>query len=234
MEQNSSNRVVSLHLEKCTRPCRNEKICYHLNKKLLNYDISSITKWLKEVAIPKGYTIYDSICNLTRDLSDFYSYDNYNITINSKHINGLKYSIDKSRLQITIHNDKDIRKYINYQKLYLIHDDESLSFAIRKMKDITGYLHFVFYQNYIDKEKLLLITNKFTNRVDKKQSLDSCYSSWLLNGKCPYEKDYIDISYDGSIRKCPFQKIGAYPKSFKNIFRVKPKQERCIYEKIFG
>ena len=45
-------------------------------------------------------------------------------------------------------------------------------------------------------------------RTNMNVSLDSCLLNWIINSECVFTRNYIDVSYDGSLRKCPYNKDG--------------------------
>ena len=67
--------------------------------------------------------------------------------------------------------------------------------------------------------------------------MDSCLTSWIINKECPYTTNYIDISYDWTVRRCPFEKEGVIiPKDFItnqnyiDLFNLPKSYGKCSYE----
>jgi len=71
-------------------------------------------------------------------------------------------------------------------------------------------------------------------------SIDSCAFSWVANGCCPYNSgSYIDITFDGTLRTCPFNVHGVpikdvYDGTYESLFKLRCKPEKCKYKDIFG
>jgi hypothetical protein len=146
-------------------------------------------------------------------------HSNYNITASSllfdsdytKYFNRRTDLINQ--LQVSVYTNIDIVKFENYQKLFLIKDYNSFVLSNELMNEMTGKLHFLIDQNLIrqssGKQFLADIIKNFHSRKDKQQSCDTCLTSWVVNGHCPYENsNYIDITFDNTIRKCPYAKKG--------------------------
>jgi hypothetical protein len=250
MEQNSSNKVVSLHMQKCEGNCPHSSCCYHLKKNINqeqeNKKSNLFTCSMIVGSRKYGYTIYDSRCKPLED-HDFKlltKNPNYNITIsyndicNEKIGTLLKY---KDQLQITVYTSEQILILHEFQKLFLVKDRGSWHHCFNIIDDKTdniGRLHFPI--NISDKYvrlSLPVLIKHFNENARPGLSLDSCLTSWIINGKCPYNNDnYVDITYDLTTRKCPFNKNGTNLENQKidTLFTTAAPAEQCIYEEIFN
>jgi len=244
-----SHKVVSLHLQRCSGYCPNASVCYHRNK-LDGCNSHILENNMREKLIRYGFKVHESLCEGTityfRDLLDVYP--NYNITL-SCGMKSSEYYIKKEykeNIQITVYEKEDIEKLKIYQKLYLIKDKVTLDFAFERMKENTGRLHFLLDQTFVRDNKwvLPLVIKNFQDREDWSQSVDTCLTSWLVNGHCPYTKDYLDITEDGTGRKCPYARAGqpliavdsqtieAYMNTEINHSKIDP-LFKCVYQELF-
>jgi len=239
MAQTSSNKIVSLHVDRCGHSCPNRSVCYHMKKNLSVTDFNlNITDRLR--ILTRGWTIHESVCigvsNLHWHLLKFYK--NYNITI-SKDLYEPYLDNRSEQVQITVYTLADIIAYTEYQKLFLIKNDSDWNFFLEHFyNDKVKRTHFLVDQEYIDKAKVkvmcnMALDNKTTNTVD------SCLMSYLLNGRCPFSYyNYVDITFDGSARSCPYARCGVeLPPNYldnSDTFKVDTPPEKCIYRELFG
>lgn len=251
MEPNSSNKIVSLHMERCSRQCENRSCCYHVNKDIIfdnDLEISS-GQWLW--FLRKGYLVYESLCNgipaWSWHLLKFYK--NYNITISADQYEPYLHRV-KDQVQITIYNEEDAKQFKEYQKLFLIKDDTSWDFFLKYCNtDVSEKLHYIFDHSYISKDQLRIAAeNKMYWKISSTMTIDSCFTSFLLNGRCPYSYgNYIDITYDGTVRRCPYSKTGekidrkmfshdysAWEDEMKKLFRIEKNVKCKLYLELFG
>lgn len=221
MEQNSSNpKIVSLHLQKCSGYCPNASVCYHKNKFEGSSTVLPIMNTMRVALLEKGYKIHESICEINNDyyFNLMENYSNYNITISCMELNkGNRkelYAEDyKDQIQVSVYTEEDVLDYKYYQKLFLIKGWESLGVAYNLMKKDTGKLHFLLDQKFLvfgkePKKRIVNFIEEFQDRKVSHQTADTCLTSWLVNGHCPNEKDYLDITFDKTARKCPYAKKG--------------------------
>ena len=241
----STNKVVSLHLERCSGYCPNSSQCY-LMQRLHSVIPNSIPYRLElKEDLLQNFKVHEAICNEELNNWDvtqalLKGYPNYNITISSILAQYLYWVTNyPNQIQITIYNLN--MPWPTMQKLYLIKDRNTWNYAYNLMCRNTGRLHFIidrdFLRNTMGKTGLLEFIKKFQERVDKWQTADNCLTSWLVNGTCPYNyNNYIDINYDGTIRKCPYDqnKIGDITSidSIRELFDLEFKP-KCIYGEIF-
>lgn len=241
MEQKSSiSKIVSLHLEKCKRGCPHSDICY-LRKRVVGTGYPLPLNF-REDMLEQGYTIHEAMCTpLTSSDKDLLArYRNYNVTISYPvYIESnveQSYSLG-SQLQVSVYTEAQavsVNKTVT--KLFLIKDLATfrLACSLRNNNNIAN-LHFNIDMRISSNIQLLMLQN-----LQKNITLDSCMSSWIINGECPYTTNYIDISYDWTIRKCPFSTNGTpIPKNIINkkrnnyddLFKIIHKPAVCCYEK---
>lgn len=229
MEQSSSSKVVSLHLQRCSGYCPNASVCYHYNKALTDKDLRRDDDNLLRVRLLEaGFKVHESICDLSTmyytDLAK--EYPNYNITISSKLLSKYRnpHSYEwtrkivdevKEQVQISVYEMEEVLDFKEYQKLFLIKDYDTLQKAYDLMKVETGRLHFLIDKTFLSEDtdqttrnRIVNFIKKFQERVDPLQSADTCLTSWIINGHCPYDKDYLDITFDKTARKCPYARKG--------------------------
>lgn len=248
MEPVYSNKIVSLNLQKCSDKCPNASVCYLSNR---GYNTFLNSHKLRKKIIKSGNIVYESLCSkyFITNSNNFINYyrqlldknKNFNITLSCNLLvtDLINY---KNQIQVSVYNSNDILKFNEYQKLFLIKDSYSLALAYYYMKEYTGKLHFIIEQKFLSepasniKYKLLNFIRNFENRIDKTQTADTCLTSWLINGHCPYDNNYIDISYDSTIRKCPYSNTGLYISKFNDInelYNLKI-ESNCIYKQLFS
>lgn len=262
MEQSSSSKVISLHLQGCFAYCQNAPVCYHKNKVLLHHEITrDVQNALRIRLLEAGYKVHESICDLSTkyytDLAKEYS--NYNITVSCNELSeyrhhdfGFRKKIIneiKEQVQVSVYYPEEVQEYKEFQKLFLIKDYNSLQLAYDLMKIETGRLHFLIDKSFLEQEDIksviMCFTGKFQSRKDSEQSADTCLTSWIINGHCPYDKDYLDITFDQTARKCPYSKKGiemvnteldtikAYMDVDVRYHHVIDPIFSCIYQKVF-
>lgn len=255
MEQTSlANKVVSLHLQSCSTECGNSSVCY-FRKREKRYDINFLIKTRSSLLYPllkKGIRVHESIMYLEMDSAIFLMslFSNYNTTLSSSLINKTLIipSLVKDQFQISVYTLKDIEKFRSFQKLFLMKDFQSLDLSLRILSgeiNNIGKIHLLIDNCFIDARKSLLLIKMLEKNKDPRITLDRCLSGWLVNGHCPYKKDYIDINFDGTVRKCPYAKKGLVPKDLKlstierllieeiDHYKLDP-EFICPYRGIFG
>lgn len=202
------DKIISLHLQRCSGYCPNASFCYHMKKEKRDTLIENPIQFTYR-CVASGATVYDSVCNLQEHhISLLNNYNNYNITISAKELSEA-ISI-ANRVQVSVYNCDELYAFNDYQKLFLIKDTKSyLQFENWLGNLEYGRLHFIFDQSRLTAEVLEHSIRVFNEKACAGQSMDSCISSFLINGECPYNSsNYIDISGDRTIRKCPYRKNG--------------------------
>ncbi len=245
MEQNSTRKIVSLHMEPCSYDCPNSNVCYHRRKIISSGKTEEILPSNFRVEmLEKGYVLHESLCNedilgpcvlLTR-------YPNYNLTLPYPTLEKNPQLRTRSKqLQVSVYTKEQAMSILNYQKLFLIKDDETYDYTIKKQlwNSPYSYMHFCVDQDWIDKEKLQNLTyySMLSNTIGT--TIDSCATSWIINGRCPYDHgSYVDINFDGTVRSCPFNKNGVpisevYNGDYDSLFTLKCAPEKCKYSEMF-
>ena len=242
MPQNCSNKVISLHFHKCREGhCPNSKVCYHINKTKLDFTKYGITgtDLVRRALLNQGYKVHESVCT-TGTLEYYISllnlYKNYNITISKKDFQTSNLEEFYNQIQVTIYDIEDAIAFKNYQKLFLIKDDLSLDIGIALLKTLDlGRIHIIIEQSYLESNARILtyLIHANEKKFNKQASLDTCLTSWVVNGCCPYVTNYIDITYDATVRKCPYQKDGYLIQGVEDSFQNTPVRTDCIYYKLF-
>jgi len=236
-QQIYSNKIVSLHLEGCSQKnCPHFNICYLQKRKIqeTNFDKS---KFDREYFLKKNYLIYEAICNKVSDenIKLLETYNNYNITLsyNSFILQKDILSKFKKQLQITVYNEDHLKVLEEYQKLYLVKDSDSLKFSIRHSSEPWNNIHYTIDMNYISKDTYLFIMLAILKSNSKNITIDSCADNVMNNNQCVYKKTYIDINYDGTIRRCPFQETGVYlgnsSEEIEKAFDILFQSKKCKY-----
>jgi len=242
MEQTYSDKILSLHLEPCNRKsCENRDVCYHINK-----EVSDTPNWPFNFSILKvlklGVIVYESICNRVTDrhLKLLQEFPNYNITIPFElfipDLNNFK-----SQVQISVYNKSQINVLPDFWKLFLIKDNYTLSLATDFFAHREPKIHYILALSCVSKTNIAqLIKHKLEieSSFHYTCSLDSCLTSWITNSRCPYKHgNYIDLTYDGTMRTCPFDKTGMditkLTMPFENIFNIEPTPCECKFKQLF-
>lgn len=245
MQQNClENKIVSLHLQKCSGYCKNSKVCYHKDKIETPSNIIRLD-YLRTKLLENNATIYESVCIL----NELYHkhmlpmWKNYNITISSDIFTNDYRSFTKN-IQITIYTFEEAFKYKEYQKLFLVKDKYSVedAYTFFNTSRNTGKVHLILEQNFLSKNLDLIevFIKRHQNRYNSNISLDTCLTSYVINGHCPYEtNNYIDITYDRTLRKCPYKKEGHLIPSeldlddYDKLFIQNIDKPDCLYSKLF-
>lgn len=250
------NKIISLHPFKCETKCPNSKVCYHLNRWCeKRWDHKKIQSLCKE-AYRSDNDVHIAVCNFNEARFVVYNmleYSNINMTISINVYNKLVKTYDpiskktygellnecKDRLQVTVYYIQEIIDLKNdFQKLYLIKSEATFIVAKWLMKkEAVKNIHFPIAQDWASKnkdklEKLIVV---WTRIKDKSITIDSCLENYLMNGRCGYIDNYIDINYDITVRRCPFEVKGTSCKdmSIDDMFKVEHKPS-CIYHKLLG
>jgi regulator of RNase E activity RraB len=239
MEQKCSHKVISLHLQECSGYCPNASSCYHI-KKEINTEENLDEDKIRLDAIKTGHEVHESICFYGPHHKDLLQiYKNYNITLSAMVVKLYFKELYpfKEQIQVTVYDDADIYLFSEWQKLFLINDEKNLRLFDEFLGRSTSRLHFLLDQEFITPARIVFLYEEFEKRASDGQTLDSCLTSWLVNGECPYEDgQYLDITYDASLRLCPYAKRGVMGNLDKNIveqFEINPHKEKCKYMDIW-
>ena len=239
-------KVVSLHMEPCANDCPNASVCYHKRKEISSGNTKTLPHYFREDMLLQGYTIHEALYSSVPDQSitllDLYK--NYNITVSynllgtdPQYFNHMSCEIFgpyKDQVQVSVYTKEQALTIPGYRKLFLIKNDESLIYAKEHLSSIP-LMHYCIDQNWVTKDKIVqLIRLKSIS-----QTLDSCMWGWVAEGQCPYGTgSYIDITFDGTIRTCPFNRKGTplkevYDGTYESLFKT-CSQTECAYSKIFN
>lgn len=236
-----SSKIVSLHMEKCSLACPNSNVCYH-KRKGLSLEGGPLPRFFRKEMLEEGFTLHDSVCSGVTDeqYELLKNYDNYNITMPATNYLEEKGRLHECwpRLQVTVW-DPRILSEEEIQKLFLV-SERSLLLQLMSIKrsQVIRNLHVVFDADFVRETNVFNLIALAGRGI----TLDSCLWSWFINGCCPYEHNYIDITFDGTLRKCPFNYRGTdIPKDyFKNegtylgLFKLGAEAEECVYKEIFN
>lgn len=239
MEQKCSlkGKVISLHLQRCWGYCPNASSCYHMKKEIETYKNLEDEHSIAEECIRSGATVHDSVCSLSlRHIDWLEKYANYNVTLSCFEMRKYKKLYEfKNQIQVTVYEYNDLIEFIDYQKLFLIKNLKSfLQFCNWIGKDF-GRLHFLLDQAIVNETIIQELIEHFNDKASEGQTLDSCLTSYLVNGECPYKDgNYIDITYDGTVRSCPYARKGNVLKAIELQFGIQTLPDRCKYKEYFG
>lgn len=247
MEQNSTDKIVSLHMEPCSYDCPNSDVCYHRRKEISSGKTEEVFPInFRTHMLEMGFKLHESVCTTVYSwqmvLLDLFP--NYSITIPFPLFKKSKEEgivIPGKQVQITVYNKEQARAIPHYQKLFLVKNDETLEYAIKNglWNMPYSYTHFCVDQDWVTKDKLqeLFYYRMLSNTIGT--TVDSCATGWIANGRCPYDHgSYVDINYDGTLRTCPFNKAGVpisevYNGDYNSLFTLRCTPERCKYSELF-
>lgn len=234
MEIYSTKKIVSLHLEPCEHGCPNQDVCYLKKRESVSKGFP-LPSDLRERMLEQGFVIHEALC---RPMTDYHlkllkDFKDYNVTISSSDFKATSCSNCERQLQISIYGS-DVSRIRslprNSTKLFLVKDDESHQVAQRLCKEFND-LHINVDRLWTSAMAVFFLKNSRQNI-----SVDSCLESWMINGECPYTTDYVDISHDWTLRKCPFSVHGTpIPKDFitnnnyTDLFSLEHRPEPCAY-----
>jgi hypothetical protein len=238
-------KVVSLHMEPCSHDCPNASVCYHIRKEISSGKTEDVLPFdFRENMLLQGYTIHEAFCSSVH-LTLLNKYKNYNITVSFerfgtnvsylRHIFNVVLYPYKDQVQVSVYNKEQALTIPGYRKLFLIKDDESFKYAKTHLNSIP-FMHYNIDQSWITKERIVQVLKSFN---DLTHTLDSCLWGWIDGGQCPYSTgSYIDITFDGTIRTCPFSRKGipikeVYDGTHESLFKTRSQTE-CAYSKIFN
>lgn len=257
-------KIISVHNYSCKTLCEHANVCYFVNGKHKEVDesISDIPDMIEQIInkISGDKQVYYSGCNflssyITYEQDIFGHEDERHMTFSSKLYHHMKTLVNTEEaqelfdknIQLTVYT-KDELDDINFnhiQKLFLIKDDETFNIAMDILHDHKRYgnIHFPIAQSWVENNpyKLGGLVGKYFEIKDEVDNitLDSCLMSYVLNGDCEYKTSYIDLRYDGTVRRCPFSdechNINNYDwkDNPDKMFDI-PFEPKCIYKQIFS
>lgn len=253
-----NNKVISVHNHACKSKCAHAKECYFVNGKHFDTnerDVFEIPRKIEEVIekISFDKQVHYSGCDFTES---FYTYgtnirgneDYKHMTISYNHYHKMtemlgienKKAFDKN-IQMTVYDKTKLldRSFRHIQKMFLIKDEASYKVAVDIFKHSGAYnkIHFPIEQTWAEEntDKILILVSLWNMQENNTLSLDSCLENYVTNGTCVYANEYIDLRYDGSVRRCPFS--DEYHKiNYDNpdaMFDIEFRPH-CIFGKMFG
>jgi len=248
-----SKKIVSVHNHKCTSGCPHKDVCYFVNGKHFDNPDENEADKIEEVIekISDDIKVYYSGCDFMESFTTFatkvWDDDRKHMTFSKNMLPHMKTmcgpnEINKfnSKVQLTVYTYEDLinPELKDMQKLFLIKNKDSYNIAMRIFKyDIDLNVHFPIAHNWAanNKDLLLVLINEWNNSNNPNLSLDSCLENYVSNGTCVYSEEYIDLRYDGSVRRCPFSDE-CHKINYENpdaMFDIEFKPN-CIYGELFG
>lgn len=211
--------TISMHMQECTnKSCPNRKECYHLKRdKILTSN--EIPLWRSDMIGEAARLcrfgeaqVYYSMCQVDTTILDIaMNTPNFNITLPCDLYKDekVKLVMDKhpDKFQVSVYDLTQVIFFDKFQKIYLIKDPKTLEEA-KWMSVIGDNLHFAVDMSTLRKLRAKKIMTMYKECKNPTISLDSCMEHYALNGTCVYQKDYIDLNYDGTWRKCVFSSTG--------------------------
>lgn len=206
--------TISMHDKICnTINCPHYEDCYFIAREKHNETLPhSITEEILNKCNSGEAIVYASLCDkecAVSLLTMAMMVNNFNVTLN--------YNVFKAheklcanimnRLQITIYHQSQILELKEAQKLFFVKDLETLKQATLIIKSNMHNIHFTIKRDYFDMPQLLAF-GYMINQAHKSVTMDSCLEYAIVNQRCIYANNYIDISGDGTFRRCPFQVKG--------------------------
>lgn len=232
-------------MERCQQEyCPNRSVCYHCKKEIRQLR-PKFEFGLRErkALLDNGYIVHESVCNgiCVEYWHLLKYYKSYNITIPFKLYEPYLDKV-KDQVQITVRSDGEAEAVKEFQKLFLVKDIATFEYFLAH-SDIgfgTHKVHYLFDKDYITKEKLNIATAKKLNTTNKTITLDSCYMGYVVNNECNFNTNYIDITWDGTIRHCPYSIKGTpipeellKPENYHKLFEIKIDPVQCKYSDIW-
>ena len=218
-------KVISFHVDKCKNPCINSDICYLRHREMNKESNDRIDKdehILKYMFMDTTKEYYIAICNKEIIKSAIIFLKSWNINLNKIHFT-TNYDIYKEshkelkdyekNTQVSIYSKEQWKELNNSSAVcpsYLIRDDKSLEVAKELLNDSNSRGHLNIYQGYIEQynDKANEILALWIKGKAKNISIDTCLESYARFKKCAFQKMYVDIHHDGTIRRCPFNSKG--------------------------
>ena len=244
-------KTISLHLERCwSGSCPHSKVCYMKNRKLIAKEAPSIdwldmvTQGAENMARAGEAKVYWSMCSWLETSPEFLKMiediENWSVTVPVALMDHKELATfakeHPDRVQITVYNIGDAVQFDEYQKLFLVKDYTTLK-DMKWMMGICNKIHFPVHQGWADKDKVKTVIELLGKCPNDTVSVDSCLENYVVNGECLYQKDYIDINWDGTCRKCVFdpEGIDVRSMSFEEIMNISDScsSKGCLYTDTF-
>jgi len=245
------SKQISVHNHMCTTPCEHADICYLVHGKHNGERISpdKIEEVIDKLSDKK---VYYSGCNLTETFdtisNNVIDNDNRSITFSSNMLHMLTRLAEDDisdvlkSAQLTVYSLEALLRpdLFKVQKMFLIKNESTFNDAMHIFKYAGLYadlnIHFPIEHKWAadNKEKLLTLIKEWNVSFDKTLSLDSCLENYILNNKCVYSENYIDVRFDGTVRRCPFSDE-SHPINYDNpeeMFEI-PFTPKCIWHQMF-
>jgi len=243
------SKQVSVHNHECNSPCEHADICYLVNGKHSDKRISpdAIEKVLNKLSDKK---VYYSGCNLVDIAANFNSKvindSNRQITFSKNNLEQMTMVCGddakhfKDSVQLTVYSQEDIIEPLtaDMQKMFLIKDEETYltAYRILQASKSNHKIHFPIEHTWAaeNKDKVVTLIGMWNACTNPAISLDSCLENYIYNNKCVYADDYIDLRYDGTVRRCPFSDE-SHPINYDNpaaMFEI-PFTPKCIWHEMF-
>lgn len=236
-QQSCSTKIVSLHMDECLGNCPHKDVCYHLRKDIIGNG-GILPPDFRYDMLERGYQLHESVCNSIRPLHLILldSFPNYHVTLPYNLLSNDLLQF-KTQLQVTVYSTEQASNLYRVQKLFLIKNEETWFQSLPMWDKPFEHIHFVVDQNWLTTERLGSLVVKRMSSTGSCITVDSCLESYLINGTCPYRNGrYIDITFDGTLRTCPFTKEGMnIPKGidYDELFNLRQKRN-CKYKKLFN
>jgi len=248
-------KLISIHSYSCKNKCEHADVCYFVNGKHCDVDeIENSQVELIEQAINKitgDKQIYYAGCDfipsyLTYGGSIYGHEDERHMTFSSNHYPHMKTLASdlqtfNNNIQLTVYTLDELQSntYYDIQKLFLIKNDTTYLIACDVIKNNVSYnkIHFPIDQKWAEEnqDKVLHLVHINMLQPNDTITLDSCLMNYVINGTCSYIKEYIDLRYDGTVRRCPFSdECHSINYNEPDTMFDIPFTPNCIYHKMFG
>ena len=232
--------TISMHDDICSTPnCPHHSDCYCIKR---NKEQSYISDKLWQDIIQScnkfHAIVYYSLCN-KNNVTHIYNIAkttlNFNVTLGYYMYKKYEYMFKNipHRLQITVYKKEQINELKNKQKLFFVKDKKTYRIAKQINEELpTKKIHFSIKRDEFNSKQIVdLIKNINCDNI----TYDSCLENAILRGSCIYNTGYLDISTDGTFRKCPFNINGKIigNKTLNDMINTK-ENNTCQFIKEFG
>jgi hypothetical protein len=230
-------------MEPCSYECPHMDVCYHRRKNTLSSKMEGVLPPnFREELLERGCTIHESVCRLEpMHFTLLRTFKKYNITLPYPLVTNELLTF-RDQIQISVYTKEQARALPTHQKLFLLKNNESLEYAKKHgfFNTPFSFMHFNVNQDWITNKVLseLFLYRLLSNA--HRTTLDSCIESGLQNGRCPYNHgNYVDITFDGTLRTCPFTRDGipiteVYDGTYESLFKIPHRNDECKYINWFG
>ena len=220
-----NKKIISVHNHPCITKCQHADVCYFFNGKHEIENDNFLNMIPIDDAIDKitgEKEIHYSGCEF---MASFLTYSGSilgnelekSMTISYNHYKNMKELMNKDdfvqfklNIQLTVYTLKQLQdpELKDVQKLFLVKDELSYGIAVKVFNNPDKYcnIHFPITQEWArdNPDQLPYLISIWNTSLNDTLSLDSCLENFLLNKKCIYSEDYIDLRYDDTVRRCPF------------------------------